>query len=141
MITLPFAATMRQQPYSVSSPLRLIALSTAFLSACLIGQCAAQAATLTVSAGGNLQAALDNAQPGDRVIVEAGATFVGPFTLPKKNGDAWITIQSSRSAELPEGQRVSPAQSSLMPRIVTPGGGQAVFITAAGAHHYRLVGL
>src|SRR5437016_3059129 len=39
-------------------------------------------ATISVSAGGNLQNALDAAQPGDVISLQAGATFTGPFTLP-----------------------------------------------------------
>lgn len=141
MIILPFAAIMRRHLHFAFSPLRLTTLFTTLLCALLNGQCAARAATLTVSAGGNLQAAINNAQPGDTIIVEAGATFIGPIMLPKKNGDAWITIQSSRAAELPEGQRVSPTLSSLMPKIVTPGSGHRAMETEAGAHHYRLIGL
>ena len=42
----------------------------------LIGR-TADGATLTVNAGGNLQAALNAAQPGDVILLEAGATFSG----------------------------------------------------------------
>jgi len=41
----------------------------------------ASAATLTVNAGGNLQAAIDAAHPGDTIVLQAGATFDGPFKL------------------------------------------------------------
>src|SRR5271165_3266123 len=41
---------------------------------------------ITVRAGGNLQAALDRAQPGDVILVEAGATFTGNFELRPKTG-------------------------------------------------------
>ncbi|MBA3440718.1 MAG: hypothetical protein H0T92_12695, partial [Pyrinomonadaceae bacterium] len=102
----------------------------------------AQAATLTVPVDGNLQAALEAAQPGDTIVLEAGATFVGPITLPAKTGDAFITIESSRLAELPgDGQRVAPEHAALMPKIVSPGGNQAALRTAAYAHHYRLRGI
>src|ERR1051325_3865746 len=63
---------------------------------------------LTSPAGGDLQAALDSAQPGDTIVLEAGATFAGPFQLPAKSGDDWIYIQSSRYEKLPSpGERVS----------------------------------
>ncbi|HET6647296.1 MAG TPA: hypothetical protein VFH01_08215 [Pyrinomonadaceae bacterium] len=101
----------------------------------------AHAATLTVPAGGDLQAAILAAQPGDTIIVEAGATFSGTFHLPLKAGDEYVTIQSSRLAELPEGQRVSPSQSHLMPKIVTPGLGNPALHTVPGAHHYRILGI
>ena len=69
-------------------------------------------ATITVPAGGNLQSAIDAAQPGDTIILQAGTVYMGPIMLPVKSGTSYITIQSSRLAELPEGVRVSPAQRS-----------------------------
>src|SRR5437867_7115559 len=53
--------------------------------------------TISVPAGGNLQAAINNAQPGDTIKLEAGATFTGNFTLPVKNGTGWIVIRTSAS--------------------------------------------
>src|SRR5215472_560697 len=65
---------------------------------------------LTVAAGGNLQAALNNAQPGDTIVLQAGATFRGPFILPNKPGSGWIYVVSSHLSYLPPpGTRVSPA--------------------------------
>ncbi|HEV3467907.1 MAG TPA: hypothetical protein VG148_01190, partial [Pyrinomonadaceae bacterium] len=60
------------------------------------GPTGSAAKTITVRAGGDLQAALDRAQPGDEVVLEAGASFVGNFTLPAKAGAAFITVRSSR---------------------------------------------
>src|SRR5688572_6309255 len=42
------------------------------------------ACTVLVPAGGNLQAAIDNASLGDTLCLEAGATFLGSFTLRNK---------------------------------------------------------
>ncbi len=39
-----------------------------------------------VPAGANLQDAIDRARPGDTLVLEAGATYVGNFTLPDKTG-------------------------------------------------------
>ena len=50
-------------------------------------------ATLFVPAGGNLQAALDAAHPGDVVTLQPGATFTGPFTLPVNAGTGWIIVR------------------------------------------------
>jgi len=97
---------------------------------------------VTLNRHQSLQQALEAAQPGDTLILEAGATFVGPFTLPYKPGDAFITIQSSALQSLPgEGQRITPAQSSLMPRLVSPGRAEPVLRTAPAAHHYRFIGV
>jgi hypothetical protein len=100
---------------------------------------AATGATHRVSRGGDLQAALDVARPGDEIVLEAGAVFVGPFVLPAKNGDAWITIRSGAEALPPAGTRVTPAFAASMPKLETSG--VPAVTTEPGAHHYRLVGL
>jgi hypothetical protein len=97
--------------------------------------------TVIVRKGGNLQAAINAARPGQTIELEAGATFPGPILLPRKPGDGYITIRSSRAGELPEGVRVGPAQSALMPKVVSKGQGNPALQTEAGAHHYRLIGL
>lgn len=95
-----------------------------------------------VHAGDNLQAAINHAQPGDQLVLDAGATFAGPITLPAKTGEQWITIQSSALDHLPApGQRVAPADASFMPKITSPGLGYPALATAAGAHHFRFVGV
>jgi uncharacterized protein (TIGR03437 family) len=128
-------------PVSFASPKKVL---LALASALLISAAAAdsRAATITVAAGGSFQSALDAAQPGDTIVLEAGASFVGPFTLPVKSGDAFITVQSSRLDALPgAGRRVSPSDAAAMPKLLTPGAGQAALRTAPGAHHYRFVGV
>jgi hypothetical protein len=99
--------------------------------------------TLAVPPRGDLQTALDIAQPGDEIVLEAGASYRGPFTLRRKAGDgsAWITVRSSRLAELPgDGVRVSPAHAALMPKLTAQAAGPALR-TEDGAHHYRLIGI
>ena len=46
----------------------------------------ANAATIAVPAGGDLQAALNAAQPGDVITLAPGATYTGNFVLPNKGG-------------------------------------------------------
>jgi predicted outer membrane repeat protein len=94
----------------------------------------------SVPAGGDLQAALNSAQPGDTIILQAGATYTGNFTLPMKSGTAWIYVRSSALSSLPEGTRVAPARASLMPKIVSPSTMPAIS-TAAGAHNFRFAGI
>ena len=94
-----------------------------------------------VNAGGDFQAALNSAQPGDIIELEAGATFTGHFLLPNKLGTGWIYIRSTAYSSLPPpGTRVSPSQAGLMPKLVTPDA-TPVLRAAAAAHHYRLVGM
>jgi cellulose/xylan binding protein with CBM9 domain/Big-like domain-containing protein/parallel beta helix pectate lyase-like protein len=96
---------------------------------------------ITVSAGGDFQAALNTAQPGDVIQLQAGATFTGNFTLPNKSGNGWIYIQSAALGSLPAaGTRVGPVQAPLMPKIVTPNTSAAI-TAASGAHHFRFVGV
>src|SRR4051812_17773129 len=40
--------------------------------------------TIFVKAGGNFQAALEQAKPGDTILLQSGATFKGSFNLPNK---------------------------------------------------------
>ena len=97
--------------------------------------------TIKVGPRGDLQAALDKAQYGDVIELDADVTYTGNFVLPRKNGSGEIVIQSSRANELPEGKRVRPRQQAkLFARVETPNQ-EAVVKTAPGAHHYRFVGI
>jgi len=99
-------------------------------------------ATLFVGAGGNVQTALDAAQPGDVITLQAGATFTGPFTLPVNPGTGWIIVRSSApDSSLPSlGVRVAPSYASVLPKIVSPDSRPAIQ-TAPGAHHFRFIGV
>ena len=61
---------------------------------------ATKAATIVVNAGGNLQAAIDAARPGDTILLAPGATFVGNFRLPMHGGTDYITIRSAAADDL-----------------------------------------
>lgn len=96
---------------------------------------------IRVPPGGNLQAAIEKARGGDIIELQAGATYYGEIILPDTPITDYITFQSSRAKELPENQRVNPAQANLMAKIVTRGKGTPSVSTAAGAHHFRFVGI
>lgn len=53
------------------------------------------AADITVPAGGDVQAALNAAQPGQTVVLTAGANYPGEFRLPVKPAGPDITVRSS----------------------------------------------
>ena len=99
-------------------------------------------ATLPVAAGGDLQAALDKAQLGDTIVLQAGASWTGPFKLPNKTaGNGWIYVISSQVASLPApGARVSPANAASMPKILAPNRATAL-TTVANSNHFRFVGI
>jgi len=102
----------------------------------------------------DLQKALDAAQPGTVIILDAGIVYTGGFVLPVKPASTrWIVLMGSRMDLLPaQGTRVEPTamtsdpkfteQRLAMPSIVTTNlSGIPCFSTEPGAHHYRLVGL
>src|SRR5438128_9805646 len=101
-------------------------------------------ATINVPASGDLQAALNAAQPGDQIILQAGAVYTTPsdgFVLPNKSGANWIVIRTSALTSLPaEGTRATAANAAAMARLVTNGLWPAVK-TATAAHHYRFIGI
>ena len=119
--------------------------------------------TTTVNSGGNLQNALNNAKCGDTIRLQAGATFTGMFTFPNKSCDDshWIIVRTSSDDSLlpAEGSRLTPCYagvSSLPGRpalncsstknvlaklILNKGGNSGPVLFAAGASHYRLIGL
>lgn len=89
-----------------------------------------------------LQQAIDDARPGDEIVLNAGTTYTGPFTLRKKSGSGWITIRSSKLGSLPaEGNRVGPANAGSMPKLITAGANAPVIRVEKGAGYYRLSGL
>ncbi len=100
--------------------------------------------TITLAAGGDLQAALNTAQRGDEIVLAAGATFTGNFILPAKSGTAangWITIRSDKLSQLPPiGTRVTPQHAALMPKIVTPDVSAAI-ATGSGTSGWWLAGI
>src|SRR5215510_13538723 len=101
--------------------------------------------SIEVKAGGDLQAALNQAKPGDAITLAAGASFTGNFSLPNKSGSGqseWIVVRSSTADSNlpPPGTRVTPSYSNVLPKIVSPNSEPAIK-ASSGAHHYRFIGL
>lgn len=91
-----------------------------------------------VPGGGDLQAAIDRARPGDTIALEPGAVYVGNFTLPRKEAEAFITIRTAAVDGLPQpGQRIQPAHAARLARLRSPNA-RPVLATRPGAHHWRL---
>lgn len=100
--------------------------------------------TITVKAGGDFQAALNRAKPGDTILLESGATFKGNFKLPNKPGSEFITIRTSASdAQLPPADtRLDPKKyAAVLPKIVPNVKGEPGVLAVNGAHHYRFIGI
>jgi len=122
----------------------------------------APGSTITVNSGGDFQSALNSANCGDTISLQAGATFSGVFTFPAKSCDdsQWIIVRTSASdsALPPEGTRLTPcyagvaslpgrpafnctSTANVLAKLVLPTAGLGPIIFAPGANYYRLVGL
>jgi Putative Ig domain len=122
----------------------------------------APANNTTISSGGDLQSALNNANCGDTIQLQAGATFTGAYTFPAKSCDDshWITVRTSAddSALPAEGSRLTPCYAgvsslpgrpafncastkNVLAKLMLPTSGNGPIIFASGATHYRLIGL
>lgn len=98
-------------------------------------------ATIKVKAGGDFQDALNRANPGDTILLEAGVTYNGSFTLPNKPGSQFITIRSSApDTQLPKpNERMDPARyASVLPKIVSTTV-EPVIKSETGSHHFRFI--
>ena len=80
--------------------------------------------TIAVAAGGDFQAALNAVQPGGVVTLEAGAKFIGNFTLPNKPATGWIVVRTAApDSTLPaQGTRVTPPAAGAFPKLISPNG-------------------
>lgn len=109
---------------------------------------------LRVMAGGDLQAALNAAQPRDVIVLDHTGTWLGNFNFPAKTGQDGqpggnnvITIISDAVYDfgfLPRGKRVSIADALNMPKIFTnlPNGIALSTVNGVtGMGGWRLVGL
>jgi hypothetical protein len=103
---------------------------------------AATAANIVVRANDDLQEAIDRARPGDVLLLEAGATYVGSFVLPVKNGTRPIVIRTSTDDRRLPGanQRIGPEHAALLPKL-KPSGADPALRTAPGTSGWRLIGI
>ena len=101
----------------------------------------AQGNVISVPGGGDLQAALDGAAPGDVIELAAGGTFVGNFVLSQDMGASKVWIRSSAWQSLPPpGVRVSPGNAGAMAKIISPSSEPALRFDF-GAGGYYVTGL
>jgi hypothetical protein len=100
---------------------------------------------IDVPPGGDLQAAINTAQPGDTIVLQADADYTCTCVLPNKAGSEYITIKSSRYEEIPTREFYSKVPTAevakLMPRIKSNYSTEPIFAAAPASHHYKLLGL
>jgi hypothetical protein len=90
-----------------------------------------------------LQHDINSAACGDTVLLAAGSTYAGHFTLPAKNcsSTSWVVIRTSTSdSSLPQGIRVTPSQANLMAELQAPDD-QPVLAVLPQAKFYWVVGI
>jgi hypothetical protein len=119
---------------------RVIRTLVAAAAVALMVAADARGATRHVPAGGDLQGAINAAQPGDTITLEPGALYVGNFRLPVHAGSEFITIRSAASdASLPQaGVRITPADAANLPKLKSLNT-VPVIATAPGAAYWKLM--
>ncbi|MCW5960799.1 MAG: hypothetical protein KIS76_11615 [Pyrinomonadaceae bacterium] len=99
--------------------------------------------SINVRSGGDFQKAINEAKPGDTILLEPGAHFVGNFRLPFKEGGDYVTIRSAApDKDLPaEFTRINPEQyRQFLPKL-SSSTLNPVMMTDDRAHHYRFIGI
>jgi hypothetical protein len=88
------------------------------------------------------QAAINAATCGDTIVLAAGSTYSGSFTIPNKTCSGWILIQSSALESLhAAGTRVGPSNAANMAKIVTTATDTSAIAFQTSSHNWRLMGL
>ena len=106
---------MRFQLKGLSAPVSLVLLLSVMCPS------AVRAEERLVRSGDSLQAALDAARPGDILLLQTGAEFVGNFVLPVKTGDRRSSSGRPLRHRLPpSGARIGPAHAPLLARLRSP---------------------
>jgi hypothetical protein len=96
------------------------------------------ASSFTVPAGADLQRALNTALPGDTVLLESGATYVGNFYLPRRSGNdnRPITLQTALGSG-PALGRITPQLAAGFAKLQSPDQSPALR-TEPGARFWRV---
>ena len=89
----------------------------------------------------SFQHAINAATCGDTIVLAAGSTYSGNFTIPPTSCSGWIEIVSSAIAKLPSpGTRIEPSDAPDLAIISTPDVSPAITFLPS-ANHWRLMGL
>ena len=108
------------------------------VGAIALPQTTPRAGTLTLPAGGDLQAALDAARPGDTISLEAGATFVGNFVLRAQASEARpVVLRTAGADAVAPGERMVPERAAGLAKLRSPNSLPAL-ATAGSARGWRI---
>jgi hypothetical protein len=84
--------------------------------------------SIAVHSGGNVQSAINSAACGDQVVLDAGVTWQGNFTLPNKNcsgslDGGWVIVRTSAKSSLPpQGTRATASDLPYMATLCSVNG-------------------
>ena len=89
----------------------------------------------------SFQSAINAATCGDTIVLAAGSTYSGNFTVPSTSCVGWIEIVSSALTSLPPaGDRIGPSNAASLAKVLTPNV-SAAFRFLPSSNHWRLIGL
>lgn len=92
--------------------------------------------TISVAAGGDLQAAMGLAKAGDAIELDNNGTWIGNFQAPPSAG-GWVQVRAAQVRNAP-GTRVTSAAG--LPRILSPNN-MGALTASAGAGQMRFINL
>ena len=95
--------------------------------------------TITVPARGDLQQALNAARPGETILLEPSAVYVGSFVLPPRTGSdpRPIVVRTGGQDAVPAGQRMTREASATLAKIQSPDDTPALR-TSPGSRFWRI---
>jgi len=90
----------------------------------------------------SFQKALSASTCGDTIVLQAGSTYSGNFTIPNIGScSGWVIVESSKVSNLPSGTRVSLSSASDMAKLSGTALTAALRFAATGIHNFRFIGL
>jgi hypothetical protein len=97
------------------------------------------AQVISVPAGGDLQKALNEARPGDQILLQPGALYVGSFVLPAHFGDDTRpkVLRTAGPDAVRAGQRMSPKAGAGLAKIQSADTRPAL-LTSPGTRFWRI---
>jgi hypothetical protein len=97
--------------------------------------------TIRIASGADLQAALNNARPGDTILLARDGRYLGNFVLPRRDGaaddDRVVTVRTEGDGWPRESERMTPAAAEHLAKLQSPNA-SPVLQTAPAARGWRI---
>ncbi len=132
-VSVLLSQTGMRRTWTLSAAVLLVLLFMA------LPQTQPQAGTLNVPAGGDLQAALNAARPGETVFLASGAIYTGNYVLKGRSGSDTrpVIVRTAGSDPVPPGERMTPEAASGLAKLRSPNNMPAL-ATEQGARYWRI---